>query len=70
MLALDVAKLSEVQLSDAAAGLCARYGTVKAIKILPPAFHRNYAIAAVEMSTAAEADRLRVNLSDLKSARS
>lgn len=66
MLALNVAKFSEVQLSDAAAGQCARYGTVKTIRILPPTFHRNYAIAAVEMSTAVEADRLRVNLGDLK----
>jgi CheY-like chemotaxis protein len=66
MLALNVAKLSDVQLSVAAAGQCARYGTVKSIKILPPAVHRNYAIAAVEMSTAVEADRLRVNLGDTK----
>jgi CheY-like chemotaxis protein len=67
MLALNnVAKLSDGQLSIAAAGQCARYGTVKSIKILPPAVHRNYAIAAVEMSTAVEADRLRVNLGDTK----
>jgi len=53
-------------LTVAAAGQCARFGTVKNIKILPPAAHRNYAIAAVEMSTAIEADRLRVNLGDIK----
>jgi CheY-like chemotaxis protein len=66
MLALNVAKLSEVQLSVVAAGQCARYGTVKNIKILPPAAHRNYAIAAVEMSSPVEADRLRVHLGDTK----
>jgi CheY-like chemotaxis protein len=66
MLALNVGKLSEHQLSDAAAGQCARFGTVKNIKILPPAVHRNYAIAAVEMSSSVEADRLRVNLGDTK----
>jgi len=66
MLALNIGKLSEVQLTVAAAGQCARFGTVKNIKILPPAAHRNYAIAAVEMSTAIEADRLRVNLGDIK----
>jgi CheY-like chemotaxis protein len=66
MLALNVGKLSEHQLSAAAEGQCARFGTVKNIKILPPAVHRNYAIAAVEMSSSVEADRLRVNLGDTK----
>ena len=66
MMALNIAKLSALQLSNAAADQCARFGTVKNITILPPAAHRNYAIAAVEMSNAMEADRLRVGLGDSK----
>lgn len=66
MLTLDVSKLSEVELTDAAADQCARFGTVKHIKILPPAAHRHYAIAAVEMSDPVEAEKLRVALGDSK----
>ena len=66
MLTLDVQRLSEMQLIDAAAGQCARFGTVKHIKVLPPAAHRHYAIAAVEMSDEDEAEKLRVALGDSK----
>jgi two-component system, chemotaxis family, response regulator Rcp1 len=66
MLSLDIGKLSESQLSTEAADQCARFGTVKNIKILPPAVHRSYAIAAVEMSSTFEAEKLRVGLGDTK----
>ncbi|MDB5809901.1 MAG: response regulator receiver protein [Betaproteobacteria bacterium] len=66
MLALDIGNLSESQLSREAAGRCARFGTVKHIKILLPASHRSYAIAAVEMSNTIEAEKLRVGLGDSK----
>ena len=66
MLALNVGKLSETQIRIAAAGECAQFGTVKNIRILPPAAHRNYAIAAVEMSNSNEAEHLRVTLGDTK----
>ncbi len=66
MLTLNVTNLSEGQLTDVAAGHCARFGTVKHIKILPPAAHRHYAIAAVEMSDPVEAEKLRVALGDSK----
>lgn len=66
MLVLDVDKLSERQMTDAAAAQCARFGTVKHVKILPPAAHRHYAIAAVEMSDPVEAEKVRVALGDSK----
>jgi len=66
MLALNVGKLSETQISAAAAGQCSQFGTVKNIRILPPAAHRNYALAAVEMSNSYEAEHLRVTLGDTK----
>jgi len=66
MLTLDVERLSEMQLTDAAADQCARFGTVKHIKVLPPAAHRHYAIAAVEMSDEEGSEKLRVALGDSK----
>lgn len=66
MLNLDVATLSATELSDAVTAHCARFGTVKYVKIMPPAAHRNYAIAAVEMADAVEADTVRVKCGDSK----
>jgi two-component system response regulator len=66
MLTLDIGNLSQAQLSDAVIGHCARFGTVNGVKIMAPTAQRKYAIAAVEMSDAVEADRVRVQGGDQK----
>ena len=66
MLTLDITKLSEQQLIAAVTCHCAGFGTVKHVKIMPPADHRKYALAAVEMGDVVEAEKLRVKSGDSK----
>src|SRR5579862_7047072 len=66
MLTFNVANFSETQSGAAVAAQCVPFGTVKSVKILPPAPHRDYAIAVVEMSSEIEAEKLRVGIGDSK----
>lgn len=66
MLDLDIASLSAAELKEAVSRHCSPFGTVKGIKLRGPDQHRDYAIAAVEMSTSPEADRVVVKIGDLK----
>jgi two-component system, chemotaxis family, response regulator Rcp1 len=66
MLNLDIARLSAAELKETVSDHCSPFGTVKSIKIRGPDQRRNHAIAAVEMSTPIEADRVVVEIGDLK----
>jgi hypothetical protein len=66
MLILEATKLSETELTEAIADHCFRYGTVLAVKIFPPINGRDYYLAAVTMSTPAEAAAIVDELGSVK----
>lgn len=66
MLDLDIASLSETELKEAVSCHCSQFGAVKNVKVSGPYEYGEYAIAAVEMSTPAEADNVVVKIGDLK----
>ncbi len=66
MIDLDIASLSVAELKEVVSFRCSPFGTVKSIKVRGPDRHRDYAIAAAEMSTPTEADKVVVKIGDLK----
>jgi CheY-like chemotaxis protein len=66
MLDLDIGSLSAAELKEAVFHHCSPFGTVKRVKVSGPDLRRDYAIAAVEMSTPIEAERAVVKIGDLK----
>ena len=66
MLDLDIASLSESDLKDAVSCYCSQFGAVTNIKVSGPYEYGEYAIAAVEMANPAEADKVVVEIGDLR----
>ena len=66
MLSFDLAGISGRELEEAIVSRCSQFGTVAGVKIVPPAKHRDYAIAVVTMANPVEADKVVVKVGDMK----
>lgn len=62
MMNVNLARFSRMELEHAVTVMCAQFGTVGSVRVLPPATQKSYALAVVAMASTEEAEKVVVNV--------